>query len=68
MWLACLCGPGCLFLSVFGAIFLDNYSAADKGAEYCDEHVCLSVSWPDLSVWRPWAGSLLEAPTHPQML
>jgi len=23
---------------------------------------------PDLSVWRPWAGSLLEAPTHPQML
>jgi len=25
-------------------------------------------SGPDLSVWRPWAGSLLEAPTHPQML
>ena len=23
---------------------------------------------PDLSVWRPWAGSLLDAPTHPQML
>ena len=23
---------------------------------------------PDLSVWRPWAGSLLQAPTHPQML
>jgi len=23
---------------------------------------------PDLSVWRPWPGSLLEAPTHPQML
>jgi len=23
---------------------------------------------PDLSVRRPWAGSLLEAPTHPQML
>ena len=23
---------------------------------------------PDLSVWRPWAESLLEAPTHPQML
>ena len=23
---------------------------------------------PDLSVWRPRAGSLLEAPTHPQML
>jgi len=23
---------------------------------------------PDLSMWRPWAGSLLEAPTHPQML
>ena len=23
---------------------------------------------PDLSVWRPWAGPLLEAPTHPQML
>jgi len=22
---------------------------------------------PDLSMWRPWAGSLLEAPTHPQM-
>jgi len=22
----------------------------------------------DLSVWRPLAGSLLEAPTHPQML
>jgi len=30
------------------------------------------IAWrqtgPDLSVWRPWAGSLLEAPTHPQML
>jgi len=25
-------------------------------------------SGSDLSVWRPWAGSLLEAPTHPQML
>ena len=23
---------------------------------------------PDLSVCRPFAGSLLEAPTHPQML
>ena len=23
---------------------------------------------PDLSVWRPWAESLLEAPPHPQML
>ena len=23
---------------------------------------------PDLIVWRPWAGSLLEAPTHPQIL
>ena len=23
---------------------------------------------PDLSVWRPWAGSLLEAPTRPQVL
>ena len=23
---------------------------------------------PDLSVWRPWAGSLLDAPTHRQML
>jgi len=22
-----------------------------------------SVPEPDLSVWRPWAGSLLEAPT-----
>jgi len=22
----------------------------------------------DLSVWRPWAGSSLEATTHPQML
>ena len=28
----------------------------------------LTSPWPDLSVWRPWAGSLLEAPTHPQML
>ena len=27
-----------------------------------------SQSGPDLSVWIPWAGSLLEAPTHPQML
>ena len=26
------------------------------------------ISGPDLSVRRPWAGSLLEAPTHPQML
>jgi len=25
-------------------------------------------SGPDLSMWRPWARSLLEAPTHPQML
>jgi len=23
---------------------------------------------PDLSTWRPWAGLLSEAPTHPQML
>jgi len=23
---------------------------------------------PDLSMWRPWAGSLFEAPTHPQIL
>jgi len=23
---------------------------------------------PDISVWRPWAGSLLEAPTRPQVL
>jgi len=35
---------------------------------------CIGALWrqtstgPDLSVWRPWAGSLLEAPTHPQML
>jgi len=27
-----------------------------------------AVAGPDLSVWRPWAGSLLKAPTHPQML
>ena len=27
-----------------------------------------ACSGPDLSVWRPWAGSLLEAPTQPQML
>ena len=27
-----------------------------------------AVTVPDLSMWRPWAGSLLEAPTHPQML
>jgi len=27
----------------------------------------MNVPGPDLSVWRPWAGSLLEAPTHPQM-
>jgi len=26
-----------------------------------------TVSVPDLSIWRPWAVSLLEAPTHPQM-
>ena len=32
--------------------------------------VCIcssSGSGPDLSVWRPWAGSLLEAPTHRQI-
>ena len=28
----------------------------------------LCCAGPDLSVWRPWAGSLLEAPTHLQML
>jgi len=34
------------------------------------KRVCLCVCYtgPDLSVWRPWAGSLLEAPTHHQML
>jgi len=27
-----------------------------------------ALAGPDLSVWRPWAGSLLKASTHPQML
>jgi len=27
-----------------------------------------TLAGPGLSVWRPWAGSLLDAPTHPQML
>ena len=33
-----------------------------------DPSLELACPGPDLSVWRPWAGSLLEAPTHPQML
>jgi len=31
-------------------------------------HGFICYSGPDLSVWRPWAGSLLEASTHSQML
>ena len=42
-------------------VFLTKLSIADYTYE-------MNV-WPgpDLSVWRPWAGPLLEAPTHPQM-
>jgi len=32
------------------------------------QNLGLFTPGPDLSVCRPWAGSLLEAPTHPQML
>jgi len=33
-----------------------------------DDAVGKLVVGPDLSVWKPWAGSLLAVPTHPQML
>ena len=33
-----------------------------------DIKISLVAPGPDLRVWRPWAGSLLEAPTHPQMV
>ena len=42
-----------------------RYYSASSGST---ENARLGNTRPDLSVWRPWAGSLLEAPTNPQML
>ena len=59
---------------VFICIFL--YVSIDHFGFVLSNFVLLSLVFfstepragPDKSVWRPWAGSLLEAPTHPQML
>jgi len=51
-----------------GEIFtVRRYASAVYAMALC-LFVCLSQAGLDFSVWRPWAGSLLDAPTHPQML
>jgi len=52
-------------LGVYSKCTCSRDTSASSGST---ENARLGNTRPDLSVWRPWAGSLLEAPTNPQML
>jgi len=56
-----LCGHVCPFDPRRSSAGLDRWMVG------VDAGKVRAVAGPDLSVWRPWAGSLLKAPTHRQM-